>query len=140
MTKSEQITLDNLIKDGFYAKGGFVEDNNIKLLSYEEGNLVLELQSLPKHYNGLGVIHGGVIFLLADTAVGLACIIRGRKSVTLSSNMNFFGNVTEGSIYTATRFIHEGGKTSVVEVTIHDGKGKKLAVGVFTFYRISDDK
>lgn len=138
MTQTEKITIDNLIENGFYAKGGFVEDNNIKLLSYEEGNLVLKLECLPKHYNGMGVIHGGVMFLLADTAAGLACIIRGRKSVTISSNMNFIRNITGGSMYTSTRFIHEGGKTSVVEVSIHDEEGKNLAVGIFTFYRIAE--
>ncbi|MDO5715712.1 MAG: PaaI family thioesterase [Tissierellia bacterium] len=136
MTKNNDLISQLLEEEATYAKGGFIRDNNIRPRSFERDNLVLELPTKEKHNNGYGVLHGAVMYLLADTAAGILCLALDQPSVTLSSNINFISNVSEGSIFSSTRIIHKGGKTSVIEVTIHDGKANTLAVGIYTMYRI----
>jgi acyl-CoA thioesterase len=64
---------------------------------YAKVGLVIE----EKHLNGLGTAHGGIIFLLADTAFAYACNSRGVQTVASSCHINYNAAVRPGDVLTA---------------------------------------
>lgn len=52
--------------------------------------------------NGFGVMHGGLIFALADTAFAFACNAYDRQCVAASAQIEFLRPALEGDVLTAT--------------------------------------
>ncbi len=44
----------------------------IKLLSYESGSCTMEMTTDRRHFNPMGIVHGGILCDLADAAMGVA--------------------------------------------------------------------
>ena len=74
-----------------FSKDKFPNLLGINLLELREGHARLEMNVEEKHLNFLGIAHGGAIFSLADTALGLASNSYGKDAVALTVNINFTG-------------------------------------------------
>ena len=85
----DQLFFDNLIKL-FVAKDRFAAHNALDIVEVREGYARVELLVQDQHLNGVGIAHGGVIFTIADLAMGLAAHSHGRVAVTLSADISFF--------------------------------------------------
>ena len=76
-----------------------------------------------------GVLHGGVLMTLADSA-GAVCaflnVPEGGRTVTIESKTNFFGAVREGEVRALSRPLHRGKTTIVVETDLHDSTGRHV--------------
>ena len=91
--------------------------------------VVLELAWQPGLCTTAGVLHGGALMALADSA-GAACAFLNLPegatgTSTIESKTNFLGAVGEGSTVTASSTpLHRGGTTVVVETELrrHDGR------------------
>lgn len=76
-----------------------------------------------------GILHGGAVMALADSA-GAACAFLNLPegavgTSTIESKTNFFGRVAEGATVTATaRPLHRGRSTIVVETELRIDAGK----------------
>lgn len=87
--------------------------------------------------NALQICHGGVIFSLADTAVGFAANSRGNTSVGLTNTIHFLKKVNPGDTLTAeTKELHNGKKTAVYDVIITNQAGQEIAVLRGTAFRL----
>jgi uncharacterized protein (TIGR00369 family) len=109
-----------------------------RVSEWSENRAVVELELTSEHMNRSGIVHGGVLTTLLDTALGysgLYCPYPGRirRSVTLSLTTSFTGQARQGIIRAvATR--RAGGRriyTSTGEVL--DAEGQILALGEGTF-------
>ena len=49
---------------------GMVQLLNLKLVEVSEGRAVFTVQPDERHYNGLGIAHGGLAAALLDSALG----------------------------------------------------------------------
>lgn len=84
----------------------------------------------PQHLNRLGVLHGGVLTTLLDSATGYAVAFgvspaQMKPAVTLSLNAQFLGQTGIGDHLTATGRHVGGGKTiayATAEVKTADGR------------------
>ena len=77
-----------------------------------------------------GVLHGGVIMALGDTAGALCAFLNlpeGAATSTIESKTNFFRGVREGHVDAVSRPLHVGRSTIVVQTDIHDAAGKRVA-------------
>ena len=77
-----------------------------------------------------GVLHGGVIMALADSAGGVCAFLnlpRDHRTATIESKTNFFGAVREGTVVARARPLHRGKTTIVVETDIFDSTGRHVA-------------
>lgn len=91
------------------------------------------------HGNLHGMVHGGALASLVDTAMGVSCVSLGKKVVTLEMNMNFIRAVaTEQRITAAARVIHDGKSTMVAEADVLDEAGGLLAKARGTFFVIGN--
>ena len=67
----------------------------------EPGHVILEMPVDDRHKQIHGVVHGGVIAALADTAGGLATYMaspRGRRVATIEMKINYLEAVADGTV------------------------------------------
>jgi 1,4-dihydroxy-2-naphthoyl-CoA hydrolase len=77
-----------------------------------------------------GVLHGGVVMAMADTAGALCAFLNlpdGASTSTIESKTNFFRGVREGSLEAVARPLHVGRSTIVVQTDVYDAAGKRVA-------------
>lgn len=100
------------------------------------GRAVLKMKVLPKHKQIHGVVHGGVLASIADTAGGLATYLSlpsGSRTATVEMKINFLEPVSRGTIYAEARVIRLGKYLAVVECDVVDEHGKLVAKSLMTF-------
>lgn len=61
----------------------------IRLVDARPGDVTVEMTLTEHQVNGHAAAHGGVLFLLADTAFGLACNSRGPQVVAAACDIVF---------------------------------------------------
>lgn len=69
------------------------------------------------------IVHGGVIFSLADTAMSMALISvlpPGTRFSTIEAKINFFRAVRTGDLTAEAIIIHHGRSTAVLEASIYN--------------------
>lgn len=67
------------------------------------------------------IVHGGVIFTLADTAMSMALISVlpvGTPFGTLEAKINYMLPVRKGELLAEGRIVHKGRSTAVLEATV----------------------
>lgn len=106
---------------------------------------VVELNVEPHHCNRAGILHGGVITTLLDTACGYAvcfCPVPGniRRSLTLSLTTNFIGQAKQGLVRVEARKQGGGRKIVFTAATAYNAAGEIIATatGTFRYHRGSE--
>ena len=77
-----------------------------------------------------GVLHGGAVMTLADTAGALCAFLNlpdGASTSTIESKTNFFRAVREGAVEAVAKPLHVGRTTIVVQTDVYDGAGTRVA-------------
>ena len=88
------------------------------------------LARAPELCTAGGVLHGGVLMTLADTAGAVCAFLNlppGARTVTIESKTNFLGAVREGEVLARARPLHVGKTTIVVETDVLDASGRRVA-------------
>src|SRR5574337_832615 len=102
----------------------------------ERGRAVLRLEVRQRHKQIHGMVHGGVLAALADTAAAIAAysvIPRGRHIVTVEMKINYLEPVHEGKILAEGRVLRRGRNFVVAECEIRNEKGSLAAKALLTF-------
>jgi uncharacterized protein (TIGR00369 family) len=92
--------------------------------------VVLALTWQPELCTGAGVLHGGALMALADSA-GASCAFLnlppGAATATIESKTNFFRAVRAGRAVARSCPLHVGSSTIVVETEVRDGDERLVA-------------
>jgi acyl-CoA thioesterase len=108
----------------------------LKVNSIAEGTSTVSMFVKQEMLNGFGVIHGGVLFSLADSAFAFACNSRDNLTLALDAQINFIKKAVRGDLLTATvEEVHSGKTTGVYEVKIRNQANDLIAVFRGTAYR-----
>ena len=110
----------------FYKKNPCVNYLKFKIIPRDDGSVHLELPVEEIHTNLYGIIHGGILTTMADTAMGAACLVCNKKVVTLSLTMDF--------IHSVARVLHDGAHIMNCESELKTEKGNLVAKSTATFY------
>ena len=98
---------------------------------YTREKVVLSLDWSPSLCTAGGVLHGGVIMALADSAGGACAALNlpegASGTATIDSKTTFLGAVTRGSVTATSTPLHRGRTTIVVETEVRDDAGKLVA-------------
>ncbi len=81
----------------------------------------------PERCTAGGVLHGGALMTLADTAGALCAFLNlppGATTATIESKTNFFRAVRDGHVEALARPLHVGRATIAVQVELRDADGK----------------
>lgn len=101
----------------------------IEIIKLSPGYAKVSLQVQDYMTNILHITHGGVIFTLADVALGIASNARGQASVAMSVTINFIkASKPDTVLYATAEEISCGRRTSNYRITIEDDKGKLIAL------------
>ncbi len=78
-----------------------------------------------------GILHGGALMTLADSAGGLCAFLNlpegATGTATIESKTNFFRAVRDGHVDATSRVLHSGRTTIVVETDLRDAEGRHVA-------------
>jgi 1,4-dihydroxy-2-naphthoyl-CoA hydrolase len=78
-----------------------------------------------------GILHGGALMGLADSAGGLCAYLNlpdgATATATIESKSNFFRPVSEGYVEAVSAVLHQGRSTIVVETELRDAQGRLAA-------------
>ena len=126
-----------LLMTGAVPTSGMGQLMNFKLVEVSEGRAVFTIQPDERHYNGLGIAHGGLAATLLDSATGCAIntmMPAGRIFTTLEMKINYVRPMTRetGEVRCEANVIHVGGRTATAEGRIVDHEGKLYAHGTAT--------
>ncbi len=91
----------------------------MEIATVDEGQAVLQLTVEPHHCNGHGICHGGVTFMLADSAFAFACNSRNQATVAQSNTITYTAPGRLGDRLTATaREVSLSGRSGIYDVTV----------------------
>ena len=104
---------------------------NMRMVESAPERVTIELDWAENLCTANGMLHGGVVMALADSAGG-ACAFANLPSgavgtSTIESKTNFLGAVRKGTVTAVSTPLHVGGSTIVVETDIVDATGKRVA-------------
>ncbi|MCA1726533.1 MAG: PaaI family thioesterase [Actinobacteria bacterium] len=108
----------------------------IKLGNVGEGTSELTLDLEPHHFNPQRIVHGGIISLMADTAIGVALRSRlasGFTHRTAQLNVHFLRSSAGGRVVARGRALHSGKRMGYGEAEVLDAAGSLLARASATF-------
>ncbi len=143
VTPTEQIlTYDglgflNAIIDGTLPKPPMADLLGFDLVEAEKGKAVFEGVPEFRHYNPIGVVHGGFAMTLMDSCMACAVqttLAKGEIYTTLELKVNLVRAITKdtGLIRATGRLIHRGRTTGTADGELRDAKGTMLAHGTTT--------
>ena len=107
---------------------------NMRLVEVEEGRAVFAVEPDERHYNGLGIAHGGLAATLLDSALGCAVntvMPAGRVFTTLEMKVNYVRPMRRetGEVRCEAEVLHAGGRVATAEGRVVDASGKLYAHG-----------
>lgn len=117
------------------AKDIFALDMGITLDSMEEGKAAASVTITPKHYNGVGIVQGGLYFTLADYAFAAASNSRGKVAVAVQSDIKFIKPVKEGKLTAIAEEVSCGKTIANYRVNVYNEKEEIVAVYNGTAFR-----
>ncbi|MFI6366181.1 hydroxyphenylacetyl-CoA thioesterase PaaI [Nocardia sp. NPDC050630] len=95
---------------------------DIKVLSADEGRARARMQVRPDMVNGHRILHGGLVFTLADTVFACAANSFGPAAVTAAADVQFLRPAYLGDVLIAEAAIRSrSGRTIICDVTIRRG-------------------
>ena len=101
----------------------------IELVKTGAGSAVVRMTVRPDMLNGHGTCHGGMMFMLADTAFAIACNSHGEPAVAAAAAIEFIAPAPEGAILTATaREQVRQGRSGVYDIDVQTDDGTTVAL------------
>jgi acyl-CoA thioesterase len=116
------------------------KDRLAKLLGFEivevgEGYAEVKVEIREDHLNGAEVIHGGLLFSLADFAFAIASNSGNDLSLSIHSDIVFHKAVSGGTVSAVAREIKGGRTIASYEAKVRDHRGELLATFTGTVFR-----
>jgi acyl-CoA thioesterase len=102
----------------------FIQHVGLWIESAADGKSRLTLNVEPHHMNGLGIVHGGVLFTLADTGMGAAIypqLGEGNACATVEIKINYFKPASAGALVCTSEVVHRSRTLANVDSWVHAG-------------------
>lgn len=114
--------------------GPFGRMLGFEVIEWEDGFCRMTMTVRPEHLNRSGVLHGGIVAALLDSAIGYAatwCRKPGhvRWVVSISLTTHFTGQAREGVLTTVARRRGGGRKIVMASAEVLDKQGSLIGFG-----------
>ncbi len=109
----------------------------MRFTAVSDGTASFEMPVSSDHYNPNGVVHGGAIASLADSAMGFAVystLTGGENFTTAEIHVNFLkpATVESGTLRSTGRVLQRGRQVAVATAEVFDSKGQLIAIASST--------
>ena len=115
----------------------FAELLGMRAKSIGDGRARFELAVEAKHLNPHGTLHGGVVYSLADSAMGAALFSQlgpGELCATLEIKMHYLQAVTGGALAAEAAVVDRTKRIGVMEAKVYGDGDRLVALATGTFY------
>ncbi len=103
----------------------FVEHVGMRIEEVRSGHCKCTLTVADYHRNSTGVVHGGVLFTLADTAMGASLypmLDPTEICATIEIKINYFKPVSSGEIICTSEMVNRGKTVANLEASVYAGE------------------
>lgn len=108
----------------------------IELLTCEPGKCKLQMKVRDEMLNGFYILHGGITYSLADSALAFACNARGYKSYSIETSISHHSKVETGDTLIAeTEEVNLTKHTAVYLVRIYNRNRQMVSLFKGSLYR-----
>ncbi len=117
--------------------GPFAEFLGVHRTAMDGGYSRFELAVRPEHLNPHGVVHGGVVYALADHAMGgaLTSVLGpGERCATLEIKINYLATASEGHLAAEARVVARTTRIGVLEARVRGDGDRMVALATGSFY------
>jgi len=125
---------------GFHPFGDLI---GLQFVKCEGGQSQCVLKVDQRLLNPHKVVHGGVLYSMADTGMGGAVytvIEKNELCATIEIKITYFKAVKEGSLICDTRIVSRGKRVAALESEITcDGRLVAKASGTYSIFRAKED-
>lgn len=100
------------------------------------GRAGAELVVDPRHHNPHGVVHGGVLFTMVDTAMGAAAMTvvpTGHLCASIEVHLRFLRPVVTGVLHAEVEVVRAGRRIIHLSGQVRDDVGEVVATATGTF-------
>ena len=118
-------------------QNGFLKHNDIIILESNEKTSKVKMNISENSLNPYGIVHGGLIFSMGDTVMGITIRSTGRDAVTLDGTINYLKPGKGKYLIATSEVIKVGKTTSVLKANIYNDKEELIAVISATYYFIN---
>ncbi len=119
----------------------FIRHVGLHIARSGEGSSELRLRIEPHHLNTNGVVHGGALFTLVDTGMGVAlhsALAANERCATVDARISYFKAVRDGEVVCTSRLLHRSRQLAHLESTLTvDGVSVASASGTFAVFTAS---
>ena len=112
----------------------------IELDSQEPGHAVMSMKIREHHKQNHGVVHGGGVAALIDSAMALAImpmLAENERTTTVDLTIHYLRPLTEGTARASARVIRAGRRVITVSAELFDDKDKLAATAISTYLRLT---
>lgn len=100
----------------------------IRLIEVEPGYVLIDQPVTSAMLNADAIVHGGYLFLLADTAFAYCCTSLNRPSVTRSAEISFIApGRAESRLIARARVRVSYGRNTICDISVRSEHGRVLA-------------
>jgi uncharacterized protein (TIGR00369 family) len=122
----------------------FMQLLGIRILSVEPSSVAFEFEPAEYMYSPLGNVHGGVVTVLLDSAMGCSfhtTLPAGTGYTTLELKVNFLKSVTAnaGTLRAEGHVIHSGSRVATADARLIDSKQRLYAHATSTLMILRPD-
>ena len=123
------------IVDKMYENDAFSKWLGIKRIEDGTGKSVLQMTVRKEMLNGFDIVHGGITYSLADSALAFASNRHGRKAVSVETSISHTQTCKEGDVLTThTEEMSLSKKIGIYQITITNQHNKTVALFKGTVY------
>lgn len=120
--------LASRVAHGMLAAEGTGPAWGIRIEEARSGYARLSMTVRADMLNGHRIVHGGMVFALADTAFAHVCNGRNEKTVAAQAGIVFLGSAEEGETLIAeAEESATAGRSGVTRVTVRTADGRSIA-------------
>ena len=116
---------------------GFMTHNGLYIVDVKENYAKIGVDITEKSLNPFGIVHGGLIYTLADSVMGISLATSGRSGVTVNSTIDYLSPGKGKKLFAETEIIKDGKTIVVLRATIKDENDTLVAVSNGTYYLIN---
>jgi len=120
------------IRDGQLPPPPIAQLLGLRLREASRGLVVFECEPSEAVYNPIGVVHGGLVCTLADSAAGCAVqttLPAGTGYTSVDITVNYLRPVTQasGTLAVTGRVVRSGRRMALATAEVHDGAGRLVS-------------
>ncbi|MDM1550394.1 hydroxyphenylacetyl-CoA thioesterase PaaI [Empedobacter falsenii] len=114
----------------------FSEWLGLEVIGLDAGYAKVQATIRPEMMNGVGSVHGGVTFAMADSAFAFACNSYNNISVALDVHISFTKAGKIGDVFTIeAKEVHSSKRTGIYDIKVTNQNNELIALFKGTCFR-----